>query len=100
MMAEKLRPGDEVKVAGQYIIVDDEGQRVPNTAEYTLAAGDIAPPTPGKGMFFLLVDASERAGGPQTEKRRGFGEKPRRLETKAVPQPERAFVPQPEAGEK
>ena len=87
-MPEKLRPGDEVKVAGQYIIVDSEGNRVPGTPEYTLAAGDIAPPTPGKGMAFVLVDRSERAA----DVRRPAGFAGRTRAVREVPQPQRGFT--------
>ena len=88
MMAERLRPGDEVKVAGQYIVVDRYGKRVPGTAEYTLAAGDKAPPTPEKGMAFVLVDRSQRAA--DMHQPAGFAGRLRTI--RQVPQPQRGFT--------
>ncbi|MGE4406391.1 hypothetical protein [Pseudomonas sp.] len=95
-MAEKLRPGDEVKVAGQYIVVDENGARVPETPQYTLSAGDVAPPTPGKGMAFVLVDRSERASDAPTAGK-GFGGRSHAISS--VQPPKRGFVPGSEAGE-
>ncbi|MCD6350899.1 MAG: hypothetical protein J7M26_02160 [Armatimonadetes bacterium] len=97
MMSQKLKPGDEAKVAGQYIVVDADGNRVPDTPEYTLAKGDTAPPTPGKGMAFMLVDASERATAAGKPEGPGFGGRARSFRPVAAPQ--RGLVPQAQAGE-
>lgn len=60
-----LKPGEKVKTAGQYVlatadgapVTDEDGQMV---SEVTLSEHDVAPPTPEKGLVWLLVDASYR----------------------------------------
>ena len=71
-MADRIlvRPGREVKVAGQYILATADGQPVLDedgnpSSEYTLSKGDKAPPTPEKGQAWLLVDASRHRDTPQ-----------------------------------
>jgi len=69
-MAERMtvRPGQKVKVAGQYILADADCQPVlvegEPSSEATLAEGDTAPPTPEKGQQWLLVDASKHVDTP------------------------------------
>jgi len=69
--AVRLRPGEKVKIAGQYVLAAADGAAVTDEngqllAEVTLSESDIAPPTPEKGMAWLLVDASHR---PEREQR-------------------------------
>jgi len=63
-----VRPGARVEVAGQYILADADCKPVlvdgKPSSEATLAEGDKAPPTPEKGMVWLLVDASKHTDTP------------------------------------
>jgi len=64
-----LRPGQKVKVAGQYILATADGEPVLDDAgkpssEATLSEDDVAPPTPEKGLLWLLVDASRHKDTP------------------------------------
>jgi len=56
-MAEIFKPGEEAPTSGQYEIVGPRGGRTGE--ERTVTKGEPLPPTPEKGMGFILVDKTK-----------------------------------------
>jgi len=56
-MAEVFKPGEEAKISGQYEIVGPRGGRTGE--ERTVTKGEPLPPTPERGMGFVLVDKTK-----------------------------------------
>ncbi len=65
-MAEPVlvRPGQKVKVSGQYRLAQPDGTLLNDASEYTLVEGEPAPPAPRKGLVYVLVDASRHTDTP------------------------------------
>lgn len=56
-MAHTLSPGDKAPKSGQYEQVGPRGGRT--GAERTVTRGEPLPPTPRKGMGYVLADATK-----------------------------------------
>ena len=56
-MADILKSGKEARISGQYEIVGPRGGRTGE--ERTVTKGEPLPPTPEKGMGYILVDKTK-----------------------------------------
>ena len=57
MKPTTLKPGEESPRSGQYEIIGPRGGHTGD--ERTVVRGEPMPPTPGKGMGFILVDPTK-----------------------------------------
>jgi len=56
-MTKVFKPGEEAATSGQYEIVGPRGGRTGE--ERTVTKGEPLPPTPERGMGFILVDKTK-----------------------------------------
>ncbi len=59
-MDKKYKPGEIASRSGQYKIVGPRGSYY---GERTIVKGEPFPPTPKKGLFYILVDATKNGAG-------------------------------------
>jgi hypothetical protein len=69
---ELFKPGEKVLYSGEYVLVNEQGQRQENISEVTLDEGERFPDVSEKGLFYMLNDtcldeACEVIGGPTEE---------------------------------
>ena len=60
-MAKSIKPGQSCETSGQYGIFGPRGGRR-GSREVTMVEGKVAPPTPGKGEHYELVDKTKHVG--------------------------------------
>ena len=60
-MADVFKPGHEAPVSGQYEKVGPRGGKTGE--EITISKGETMPPTPQKGMGYVLVDKTKHKSG-------------------------------------
>ncbi|QCO98961.1 hypothetical protein FCN77_16225 [Arthrobacter sp. 24S4-2] len=60
-MSDKLKPGQDAPLSGQYEIVGPRGGRTGE--ERTAIRGNTLPPTPKPGQSYIPVDATRNGAG-------------------------------------
>ncbi|MCE5248884.1 hypothetical protein LLG96_01550 [bacterium] len=56
-MTDRLKPGTDTPISGQYAVVGPRGGKT--GVEITAVEGKRMPPTPEKGMGYVLVDETK-----------------------------------------